>query len=294
VETTDDGRFHVRHVPVSEDGSFQDLWFSVSNGEVSLSGKVNAIVFGDLHVGDHDRKKLDATIDLCNYLVPNHVVLHDVFNGHSVNPHEANNGVREFHRIKNNRHKLLDEINEMLELLDELTTSIPSAQFVVSRSNHDQFLERYIVNQDWRKDVVNADIFSKCLLHLLENEDTKGVVPYFIEQHLGDRIKCLSRDESYRPLEYQLANHGDLGNGGSKGTPLQYAKMNTKQVTAHTHTPTRINGLLVAGTSTKLRLGWNKGPSSWSHSDVIEYNNGKATHIIYDEFYSFTTFTFPL
>ena len=285
--------FHIRHVPVCEDGTFQDLWFKV-DGSVTICDKIRTLVLGDAHFGDHSDDKIDASITLAHQLVPEHVVLHDNFNGHSVNHHEAKDGVKAFHRINNKRHLLSTEIEEMFAMLHWMTQELGSSKFVVVRSNHDAFLDRYLVDRNWKDDAANADWYAECLLVLLRDENCKGVIPYLIEKEFGDRIICLGRDDSYRPGEYQLANHGDLGTNGSKGSPLQYSKLNTKQITAHTHTPTRINGLLVAGTSTKLRVGYNVGPSSWSHADVIEYLNGKGTHIIYNDKFKFTTLEYPL
>ena len=284
--------FHIRHVPVCEDGTFQDLWFKV-DGDVTVCDKIRTLVLGDLHVGDHSDDKLDSSITLAHCLTPEHVVLHDIFNGHSVNPHEVKDGVKAFHRINNKRHLLSKEVDEMYGMLHWLTQELHQSKFVVVRSNHDIFVDRYLVDRNWKDDAANADWYAECLLVLLRDENCKGVIPYLIEKEFGDRIICLGRDESYRPGEYQLANHGDLGTNGSKGSPLQYSKLNTKQITGHTHSPSRINGLLVAGTSTKLRVGYNVGPSSWAHADVIEYLNGKGTHIIYNEKYKFTTLPYP-
>ena len=38
-------------------------------------------------------------------------------------------------------------------------------------------------------------------------------------------------------------------------------------------------GAMTAGTSTRLRLGYNAGPSSWHNSHVAIFPNGKRTHI---------------
>lgn len=284
--------FHIRHVPVEDDGSFQDLWFTVKGGEVTYTPTVKSLVLGDLHVGDDDPNKIDASVDLAHKLVPEHIVLHDIFNGHSVNHHEDKNGVLKFFRIRNNRHLISHEIEEMIGMLHFIQQELPNSQIVVVRSNHDEFLDRYVIDKNWVNDAANADMYARCLTYLLSNETNKGLIPWFIQSELPD-IVCLGRDESFRPLAHQLANHGDIGVNGTKGSPLQYSKFAAKQITGHTHCPTRINGLLVVGTSTKLRVGYNVGPSSWRHADVIEYSNGNATHIVYNDKYQFTTFSYP-
>ena len=57
--------------------------------------------------------------------------------------------------------------------------------------------------------------------------------------------------------------------------------MNTKIVVGHYHSPGRKDGALAVGTSTKLRVGYNNGPSSWLQTHVIIHNDGRAQHIIF-------------
>ena len=55
--------------------------------------------------------------------------------------------------------------------------------------------------------------------------------------------------------------------------------MGRKANTAHTHSAQIIDGMYIAGTMSRLRLDWNDGPSSWSHSFIVTYENGKRTII---------------
>lgn len=281
--------FHVRQVPMCDDGSFIDLVFSVSGDSVEVIDECTAITLGDIHVGDHDEDKLRASSDLYNTLIPKYILLHDVFNGHSVNHHENKSAVSVYRRIQANRHLLKDEIWQMLSWLQGLTEDAPKSKLVVVRSNHDIWIDRYVDSQDWRKDVINADTYALCLSKLLSDEAPLGLIPYFIKEKFGDSIICLDRDDSFKPGEYEYAYHMDMGVNGSRGTITQYSRLSTKCIGGDGHHPDRINGALMAGTSTKLRCGYNQGGSSWGHADVIEHVNGKAQHIIFNEKYQFTT-----
>ena len=280
--------FHVRQVPMDDDGSFTDLVFHV-DGEVTVSKTCESIVLGDIHWGDHDYDKLEASSEVYNTIIPDHVVLHDLFNGHSVNHHEAKNGVLKYEAIKRKRHLLKAEIDEMNGYLHFITQDAPRSKIVVVKSNHDDFLDRYIVDQDWKKDVVNSEIFAVCLGITLSGKAPKGLIPYFIEEVFGDRVICLDRDATFKPGQWQYAYHGDEGVNGSRGTVDQFAKLSTKCVIGHGHHAERFNGALMVGTSTLLRVGYNRGGSNWIHADVIVHNNGKAQHIIYNHKYRFTT-----
>jgi hypothetical protein len=58
---------------------------------------------------------------------------------------------------------------------------------------------------------------------------------------------------------------------------IQSAK--TGDVSLTGNSPGRKDGALAVGTSTKMRVGYNMGPSSWLQSHVIIHKNGKAQHI---------------
>ena len=53
----------------------------------------------------------------------------------------------------------------------------------------------------------------------------------------------------------------------------------TKIVVGHYHSPGRKDGALAVGTSTKLRVNYNLGPSGWLQSHVIIHEDGKSQHI---------------
>ena len=55
-------------------------------------------------------------------------------------------------------------------------------------------------------------------------------------------------------------------------------------ITAHTHSPSRYDGVVTVGMNTPLRVGYNIGPSSWMQADVIIHKNGKAQHLIYHNY----------
>jgi hypothetical protein len=58
---------------------------------------------------------------------------------------------------------------------------------------------------------------------------------------------------------------------------IQSAK--TGQVSLTGNSPGRKDGAIAVGTSTKLRVGYNVGPSSWFQSHVIIHKDGRAQHI---------------
>lgn len=122
--------------------------------------------------------------------------------------------------------------------------------------------------------------FSDLLLGQYETDpyNVKGIIPAIINEKYPNYI-TLHRSSSYKVKEWELGQHGDMGSNGSRGSLMQFRQLNTKIVVGHYHSPGRKDGALSVGTSTKLRVGYNKGASSWLQSHVIIHTDGRAQHI---------------
>ena len=99
-----------------------------------------------------------------------------------------------------------------------------------------------------------------------------------------DEIRFLREDESFVICPdagggIEAGMHGHLGPNGSRGSPLPLSRIGRKANTAHTHSSGIYDGLYVGGTKSRLDVGWNAGPTSWSHSDVVTYETGKRAII---------------
>jgi hypothetical protein len=106
-----------------------------------------------------------------------------------------------------------------------------------------------------------------------------GVIPALIKRKYPNFI-TLGRNSSYKVKGgWELGQHGDIGSNGSRGSLLQFRQLNTKIVVGHYHSPGRKDGAMAVGTSTKLRVGYNNGPSTWLQSHVIIHSDGRAQHI---------------
>ena len=69
--------------------------------------------------------------------------------------------------------------------------------------------------------------------------------------------------------------HGHRGPNGSRGSPRSFRQLGVRANTAHTHSAGIVDGIYTAGVSGVLDMGYNAGPSSWSHSHIITYPSGK-------------------
>lgn len=264
--------FHLRHISADEDGNFYDLIYKVKDGQVIENTEgAEFAVLGDLHLQYEDTDALTSALSLLDVMKPSHVVCHDIFNGHSISHHERRNPFILMQRELDGSWNLDHEIDYMMEWLDKNK----HRNLIIARGNHEDHLDQWLVNSDWRKDNNKYQYFKYGSI-LAENKAPKGIIPYLIDERYKGEIKTLGLDESYRVLGWELSIHGHVGASGSRGSHTQYKNLNTKNVTAHGHHPHKEDGHVSVGTLTQLRLGYNKGLSNWIHGLVLGYPNGKV------------------
>lgn len=282
VEIQDSNVFFARQVTATDDGDFTDLYFKVEYDEDSTESTVTKIdsvaaaILGDIHYGQHDERVLSKTLEMFTKIKPNHVVLHDIFDGLSINHHEIKDPFIQYQRELDGSNSLKREVDMMLDGLE----AFKEYSVVVVRSNHDDFLDRWLKGTDWRKapTMKNSLEYMEYSALLLKGVAPNGVIPYLINQRFP-KFKTLGRSDSFVVKGWELGQHGDVGSNGSRGSLLQFRQLNTKIVVGHYHSPGRKDGALAVGTSTKLRVNYNVGPSGWLQSHVIIHHDGKAQHI---------------
>jgi hypothetical protein len=292
IEIKDKDTVFFRQITAKEDGDFNDLYYNVCNSTVTRNKSIEAIVYGDIHSGEHDQTVLDNTREnILEKLEPNNIVLHDVFSGISINPHETDPFIQYGKQISG-RDNLQDEIKIMMGVLSQFKKY---KKVVIVRSNHDDFLDRWLKNEDWKKQpsLKNSRLYMKFSDMLLEQYEkdpycVKGIIPALINEEYPNYV-TLGLKSSYVVKGFELAMHGHLGVNGAKGSPEGFRRLNSKMISGHTHSAYRKDGLIVCGTSTSLRLNYTNGPSSWTQGHTIIDNYGKAQSIIFFNG-EFTTF----
>lgn len=284
VEIKDKDVFFVRQVTADDKtGSFSDLYYRVENGSVNRNASIEALILGDVHFGHHDQEVMNKTFELTSVLTPKNVVLHDVFDGDSISHHQLKDPFIQYGKEVNGTNDLNKEISVMLECLKPFEKY---ENVVIVRSNHDDFLDRWLKNEDWKKQPTfkNSRLYMQLSDILLEqyannHQNVKGVIPALINKTYPKFI-TLDRRSSYKVKGgWELGQHGDIGSNGTRGSLLQFRRLNTKIVVGHYHTPGRKDGAIAVGTSTSLRVGYNLGPSTWLQSHVIIHNDGRAQHV---------------
>jgi hypothetical protein len=285
VELDDEGNFHLRQLLAGEHGEIQDLTtIYYPNGKVGLDEPVAALITGDTHVWMLDPTVRKVHREMREQLRPPILVSHDVLDFYSGSHHHHRDPILRVAKTEHGYDEVFRELRETVNYLRESTPDFVTTHVVVS-SNHHDHLYRWLNENDWRKDPKNARDYVR-LLHLaLENTklgragpQPPDVFALWAQQALSDpRFRFLGPDESFRVLDIEMGMHGHLGPNGGRGSPRAFAQIAARSVTGHAHAPAIEKGNTRVGTSSFLRLGYNRGPSSWMHCDCVTYLTGKRT-----------------
>ncbi len=275
VEVVDDKIYHFRQVQADAKGNFIDLGKMYTSKTVK-DVKGAKLIMGDYHAGEHDEPTVEACEKIIDDLKIDTVFLHDMFNGASINHHEDHNIIKKAQRAKMMELYLSEELHTTSVELDRIGAHKSVKEIVMVKSNHDEFLLRWLQDGRFKNDPHNFQIGCKLADAAVDGEDPlKAGIEAIRKPKHHKKIKWLHRDEDYKVAGIELGNHGDKGPNGSRGSIKNLEKAYGKAVIGHSHTPGILRGIWQVGTSSLLDLGYNVGPSSWVHCSCILYPNGQ-------------------
>lgn len=283
VEIVNDKHFHVRQIMAEEDGSFYDLTDRWEDGKLSTGHRVESIAWGDTHYPDVDNNVAGAcwfsTESMLNILKPKDQFFHDLLDFKCRNHHNRDDAF--FIQSKANE-RVRAEIEGCAHLL--INTSREWCKSHVVASNHDNAYERWVreVSASEEPNMDNAIFLLQSKLAMYESYKTDKKInmfewasaPYL--RRFDHRIHFMHVDESFRSangIEYGM--HGDKGPNGARGSVKSFARIGTPSFIGHGHQATIFENCWMTGITRTQDAGYNKGPSSWSHTQGIEYSNGK-------------------
>lgn len=298
VEIDDDGDWFVRQLVADSDtGQFYDLDHLYTPDHVySMSDCVRAINYGDLHSEQKDEEVYEVSFGKNGYsmldvLKPKEQFCNDTLDFYSRNHHIMNDCHEKFKRFVQRKDSVTDNIREVVKTLYMMNR--PYCKTVVVESNHDNALKKWLKTADYRQDPANAILFLALQLKYymtIQNNERDFSLFEYATRHVFDAndvkwlddVKFLRTDESYvicgnSDTGIECGQHGHNGNNGSRPSIATYQKLGTRHNIGHSHSAAIKDGVYVAGVSGKLDMGYNVGGSSWSHSHIVTYENGKRT-----------------
>lgn len=292
VEVDSEGRWFCRQLNADTRGVLHDLNVRVKDGQIEMDQRVEAITWGDIHVGTVSKPPSSpcwGSTGLCAYLAPKYQFLHDVLDFESANHHDAKNPHARFRKFMSGKDDVVAEMQQVAHFLEVLRNNFPGTRSVVVNSNHDNRLMRWLQEADYRTDPRNALFFLRCQLRVYQllEQGKQGiniVADALAYLNVPKEIRFLDEDESFVICRdahggIECGMHGHSGVDGGPGSLNSYARMGRKSNTGHTHRAGIVDGAYSAGVTGALKQGYNKGPSTWSHSHIVTYPNGKRAII---------------
>lgn len=287
VEIQNKHIFHLRQINAQESGEFYDLEYKYTPDGWESYGGVEALVMGDTHVDFVDEDVIDGTLvakdSIKAALKPKYLVWHDLLDFYSRSHHHTKRPFTRLAKSKTGRGDVQGEVKRACKFVDEYSDGCMN---LIVPSNHNDHFTRWIEETDWRLDLDNAEFYLETALEMARNTtmtdhgaNTIHPFSYWADKLLDSRENTilLDRDESFHIADIELGMHGDVGPNGSRGSIRNLSIIGVKSIIGHSHSPGIQAGCYQVGTSSKLRLEYNRGASSWLNTHCVIYPNGKRT-----------------
>lgn len=285
VEVDGDGDWFVRQLNADSHGVIYDLNLKVRNGKVTDGHRTRAVTWGDVHVAAIDQDTAEMSWGdggILDVLKPEYQFMHDVLDFRARNGHTFKRNLihERFAAYVQGHDSVEKEISDVATFLDQ--SAREWCETVIVHSNHHDFFVEWLRIGDYKSDPINAIYFLEAQLHMFRAIAAAPAVPpnmfrWAIERVNGEtnRTLFLDEDESFVLNGIEYGMHGHLGPNGARGTAGNQARMGRKMNRGHEHSASIFEGVFTAGVKGSLDQGYNRGPSSWSHSDIVTYPNGK-------------------
>jgi len=288
VDVDDDGVWYAYHVNAeSETGEFYHLDKKYTPSGVIEDVAIEAINWGDVHSANLDKLvaavSWEAEDSMLDLLKPKYQFVHDVFDMNYRNHHNIKNAYFRFKQHVEGKESVSDEILLTTRVIESMRRDY--SEVVVVQSNHDLALKRWLTEQDYRSDPVNAEIFLELQLasyRAIRNGEKFDVFEYackLLNENMSD-VRFLTTDESFRIAgNIECGQHFHNGANGGRASISSLCKQGIKYNGGHFHSANAKDGVFSAGLSGKMDMSYNSGQSSWSQSHILTYANGKRTNI---------------
>jgi len=283
VEIDEDGLFHIRHLTCKDKKTFIDKGVRYPSQAVM---KVKAIIPGDWHSGYTDVVAASVLFDVAEETEAEAVVLHDLGDGHSTNPHQKHQNIALGHLARLGKLDVAMEIAGITHDLHEWEKRVEKVYVV--RSNHDEFIDRELENGKYTSHPLSSQDLAVVAGAVVETSWKTNDIPYAlpiaIEKLAYEKLNMprlqkttfMERDVSFSIAGVDISHHGDKIING-RPTSIHNVSMSIPiSVVGHTHAPAMFRNTYRVGTSSLLDLSYNKGLCSWMHTFALLYEDGSV------------------
>lgn len=285
IEIDTDNDFHIRVLSSDIDGIFNDIGTNYyPDGSVKNENPI-ALVTGDEHAifacPDVEMATYSGENSIVKTLQPQYVVRGDVLDCFAVNHHTRKDTLKNIGKNLFGLNRIEDELKTTVEYIRR-TSQCGNFENILVASNHNDHLTEWMSHIDIKQEPWNAKIYFWLMYHTVASmkQCDTGVThenPFkiYCESIDLENTRFLGRDESFRIADVELSIHGDKGASGQRGSIAGFSNLADKVVVGHSHTPGIIGGAYQVGTSSRLKLDYTSGPSSWLNCHCLVYGNGK-------------------
>lgn len=272
VEIVNSNKFHIRQIQADEFGGFNDYDTYYKENTVKKSSP-EAITLGDTHIGDECPIAMKAVSKLIKETGVKNIYFNDLIDFSSCSHHQEHDLHAKVTR-KDHQSTIEKELKYAGNFLKEFCEK--DLNYYVIRSNHDDFLLRYLSESRYYNDGINAKIGSLLQMYLLHD---KNPIEEYLKKDLNlDKdinLNFLDITDSKKHGGIEHAKHGHRGNNGARGSAKSLEVSFPYSNIAHSHTPQIFRSVYQAGTLSSLSPAYTKGsPSGWMHSSIITFPNG--------------------
>lgn len=281
VEIVDDTKYHFRQLEANGNGEICDLMTRYSANR-TFQSEVSSLTLGDIHAGAESPVIWKSTLDeIIPDLRPNRIYLHDSFHGLSVDPHIQKMWIKRVLRFNEGKSSLAGELDitadRMKQILVAALNANPSAKLFECKSNHDEWIDRWLENRGFAESgqEENAEVGMELALHAIRNpgQSVLGHAMRHLDPDL-DQVDFLNYDQDSFVDGIQNANHGHVGPEGRWGSTVSQEYESRRSTIAHGHYPEIWHGIWRAGTMTPRRLHYSRGANRSMNSHVVQYAGG--------------------
>ncbi len=254
-----------------KNGQTQQLEYSEALG---WDYNFSACVLGDIHSENVCGIALEKTLAECKKQRVDCLVLHDVFDCRTVNPHEANKSSKSYKNFINGWN-VNGDVLAVSHVLARIKKDLPNASVYIIASNHDDMLCRWI-DSDPPLAPENETLFYRLKLAQRENINHFNALEAALTccgANLS-RVHFLGLNDSLLLHGVECGQHGHKGLNGAR-SGLQ--KIGQKMIVGHCHSGSRIDDFFTVGCLCKLDQSYNQGGgTSWTHTSAFICESGRV------------------
>lgn len=289
VDTSNPKDIKIRHLELMPDCDYfydLDVKYTPDNYEIVTGENLAGLQPGDIHAEKMQKKNLHKLLSLIQQYKPKNLFLNDLQDFSSRNHHNVKNCAF-VHQQTMLENTVENDLKSVVDIVEQFQGVMPeNSHIYVIESNHDGALMTWLINEDFKKDPINAITYLTCMLGLYRyqaenpNRNNFNMLEYAYE-HIGggekfDNLFFNQEGKSLVIAQVEHSCHGHLGINGARGNPSTgFRRLGIRMNTGHTHSPSIYGLVYTAGVTAGLDLGYNKGASSWAIAHIFTYENGQ-------------------